>query len=88
VSDNQARKLLLRLQGVTHFSFKSRDTNLPFSEDDCLASFGYDNDETWADGQFWVDGEPENDWHWSFIFQSGAEIKVAGDAASIEAVYD
>lgn len=84
VSQGEPRLILLRLQGVTQFSFKERDPKLPFSEDDCLASFGYASDEDWADGQFWVDRQPEDDWRWSFIFQSGAEIEVSGDTATIE----
>lgn len=78
------KKILLRLEGVTQFSFKDRDPQLLFSEDDCLASFGYVCDEEWADGQFWTDKLPDEAWRWSFIFHSGAEIQVSGDAASIE----
>jgi hypothetical protein len=84
VSQGHPRLILLRLQGVTQFSFKERDTKLPFSEDDCLASFGYASDEDWVDSQFWVDKQPEDDRRWSFIFQSGAEIEVSGDNATIE----
>lgn len=84
VRKDQAKKILLRLQGVTSFSFKDRDPQLPFSEDDCLASFGYACDEEWVNGQFWTNNPPDEAWRWSFIFQSGAEIQVSGDAATIE----
>lgn len=84
VLQGQPKRISIRLQGVSQFSFKERNPELPFSEDDCLASFGYVNNEDWADGQFWVDEQPADDWRWSFIFQSGAEIQVSGDTAIIE----
>lgn len=80
----QPEGIKLRLTGVTRFAFKERSGEVPFTEDDCLASFGYDCDDDWVDGQFWTDDSPEDDWRWSFIFQSGAEIQVAGEAATIE----
>ena len=83
---NQPQRITLRLQGVTQFSFSERDPEMPYTEDDCLASFGYVSDEEWADGQFTVDKQPEDHWGWSFIFQSGAEIRVTGEAATIEIV--
>jgi hypothetical protein len=82
--EDQPKNITLRLKGVTHFSFRERNLEMPFSEDDCLASFGYDFDRDWAGGQFWTDNTPEDDWRWSFIFQSGAEIQVAGEVAMIE----
>ena len=87
-AQDQPTKVIFRLQGVTHFSFLPRDSELPFTEDDCLASFGYDNDEDWPEGQFWVDEQPADDWRWSFIFQSGAELRVSGATGSIEVCRD
>jgi hypothetical protein len=77
-------RLIVTMTGVTEVRMKPRNPSLPFSEDGCLASFGYDSDEDWADGQFWVDVEPDPKWRWSFLFQSGAEIQVAGETASLE----
>lgn len=84
IPQGQPNRIRLRLKGVTQFSFRERNSEMPFSEDDCLASFGYDCDSDWTEGQFWTDKSPEDDWRWSFIFQSGAEIQVAGEAAVIE----
>jgi hypothetical protein len=77
-------RVTMALRGGSEVRMKPRDPSLPFSEDDCLASFGYDSDEDWADGQFWVEKDPDPDWRWSFLFQSGAEIQVAGKTASAQ----
>ena len=82
----QPQRIIFRLQGVTQFSFAERDPEMPYTEDVCLASFGYVCDEDWADGQFMVDKEPEDHWGWSFIFQSGAEIKATGEVATVEII--
>jgi hypothetical protein len=84
IPQGQPKRISLRLKGVTQFSFRERNLEMPFSEDDCLASFGYDRDKDWPHGQFWTDSNPKDDWRWSFIFQSGAEIQVAGETAMIE----
>ena len=77
-------KILFRLQGITRFAFKDRDPQLPFTEDNCLASFGYVGDEIWVEGQFWTDEPPNDEWSWSFIFQSGAEMQVSGNTVTVE----
>jgi len=74
----------IELKGVDRFKVFSRDSKMPFTEDDCLSSFGYDCDEDWADGQFWTDSEPEDHWWWSFSFQSEAEFLVQGEKAHAE----
>ena len=58
----------LHMSEVTQVTVGPRDPSQPYSEDDCLASFGYDSDEEWAHGQFWVDGKADNEWRWSFLF--------------------
>ena len=71
------------MTGVHHFRVEPRDAALPFTEDDCLAGFGYDCDEDGADGPFWTDSPPDPAWRWSFEFQSGAEIVVGGEDAKV-----
>lgn len=68
---------------VDYLKVEPRDPDVPFSEDDCLDSFGYDSDEGWTDGQFWVDGPAEPAWRWSFVFRSGAEIVIGGARATL-----
>ena len=73
----------LRISDVYHLEVKPRDPEIPFSEDDCLSSFGYRSNENWCDGQFWTDKEPDVNWKWSFEFQSGAEIIVGAKSAKV-----
>ena len=72
----------LRVSDVYHLEVKPRDPKMPFSEDDCLNSFGYLSNEHWCDGQLWTDKEPDENWKWSFEFQSGAEIIVGAKSAT------
>jgi len=81
---NDPEELLLTMTGISVFEVHPRNSSIPFTEDDCLNSFGYDSDEDWADGQFWIDKAPEPDWYWSFLFQSEMEILVKGDYASLK----
>lgn len=83
VADDLPGSINLHMKGVTEMRWLPRDSDLPFSEDNCLASFGYARGGDWTDGQFWVESEPEADWRWSFLFQSGAELQVAGDSATV-----
>ncbi len=75
--------ICIEISEVHHIKVRPRDPEMPFTEDDCLASFGYDCDENWVDGQFWVDGPVDPNWRWSFLFQSGAEIIVGADRAEV-----
>lgn len=83
ISPNLPKNITLNLRGVSEFTWAPRDPKIPFTEDDCLGSFGYNCDEDWADGQFWTDEEPDQKWRWSFEFQSGAELQLAGDTADV-----
>ena len=76
-------QVLMTMTGVFHVRFEPRDPAMPFTEDDCLAGFGYDCDADWADGHFWTEGTPDPDWRWSFEFQSGATIVVGGEWAEV-----
>jgi hypothetical protein len=82
VSKALPSNIRLQMNGIYDLRISPCAPEMPFTEDDCLNSFGYDCDEEWADGQFWVDGAPEPSWRWSFLFQSGMEIQVGGESAS------
>lgn len=71
-------------EGVTMFSSTPGDTSLPKSESSCLNSFGYQTDESWGQGQFWVDVEPEEHWAWSVQLQSNQEFLVLGEVANVQ----
>ncbi|MEQ3515644.1 hypothetical protein ABMY35_20190 [Pseudoalteromonas sp. BZB3] len=76
--------LLLSLFNVEHFGFQPRSSERSFNEDDCLSSFGYLSDDEWCEGQFWVDGDPDDSWHWSLEFESGAELIVSAESAFVK----
>lgn len=83
VDNDLPTRLCIDIFEVNYLKIHPRDPEMPFTEDDCLSSFGYDCDEDWADGQFWVDGPAEPNWRWSFEFQSGAEIFIGGERAVV-----
>ncbi|NMR28062.1 hypothetical protein HH219_21505 [Pseudoalteromonas sp. NEC-BIFX-2020_015] len=84
VNQNQPDLIVLNISNVSQFEFKPRDSEMPFTEDDCLESFGFISDDDWCDGQFWADKIPDESWLWSFIFQSGAEIIIGAKSAIVQ----
>ncbi|MDR3402841.1 MAG: hypothetical protein P4L99_10125 [Chthoniobacter sp.] len=68
---------------VSEFRFMPRDSKIPFTEDDCVSTFGYWTDEDWADGVFFVNPTqpPEANWLTAIKFMSGAIIAVQAVAA-------
>jgi len=75
----------IEFREVSEFRFLPRDGKLPFTEDDCLNTFGYWTDEEWADGVFLPDPTrtPDPSWLTGIDFVSGAIIAVR--AASVRA---
>ena len=74
----------IRFCGVTEFRFRPRDPDLPFTEDDCLSSFGYWTDEEWAEGSVMICDETqtaEPGWLTAIKFMSGAIVLVQADSA-------
>ena len=74
---------------VSEFRFLPRDAKFPFTEDDCVSTFGCWTDEEWADGVIVVDPSqtPDPRWLTAIDFMSGAVIAVqaASAHAQIEA---
>ena len=75
----------IEFREVSEFRFQPRDAAKPFTEDDCLSSFGYWTDEAWADGVMIVDSDPTSvpPLLTALDFMSGAMIAV--QAASAQA---
>lgn len=70
--------------GVSELRFQPRDADLPFTEDDCLHSFGYWTDEDWAEGSVMLCDETQaNEARWltAIEFMSGAIVLVQADSA-------
>lgn len=74
----------LKFEDVTHFEAIPGDPSFPKTESLCLSSFGYCTTEEWGATQFWVEQKPEQDWAWSFQFQSKQEFRIRGAQANIE----
>jgi hypothetical protein len=80
-----APKLLtVSFREVSEFRFVPRDTELPFSEGDCMNAFGYWADENWAAGVILIEGdkEPDPKWLTAVEFMSGAVILVRASFAN------
>ena len=67
---------------VSEFRFHPRDSGLPFTEDDCVSTFGYWTDEELADGVFIAPTQkPAPHWLTAIDFMSGAVIAVQAASA-------
>ncbi len=86
VSPDLPAVITLVFTSVTEFSFQPRNSEKPFTEDDCLSSLGYWAHEDWADGVMVMGPgqDPEPEWLMALEFMSGAAILV--QAEKVEAV--
>ena len=68
---------------VSEFRFSPRDAEFPYTEDDCVDSFGYWVDEDWADGVIIAEDSqsPDPTWLTAIDFMSGAVIVVQAISA-------
>lgn len=68
---------------VSEFRFQPRNTELPFTEDDCVSSIGYWTEEDWVDGVFDIapSQTPNPQWLRAISFMSGAVIAVQAASA-------
>ena len=84
VASESAASVSVEFREVSEFRFLPRDENIPFSEDDCLSTWGYWTDEDWADGVFIPDptSAPDPRWLTAINFMSGATIVVQAESAS------
>ena len=78
--------LRLSCRGVTHFSAASRDSEMPFTEDDCLSDLFFALPHDPDDSAFSVSPAADafdDSWHWIFSFMSGFSLRVAGESAHL-----
>ena len=73
----------IEFREVSEFRFLPRDAELPFTEDDCVSTFGYWTDEPWADGVIMtgLGQKPDPRWLTAIQFMSGATICVQAVSA-------
>ena len=68
-------EILIEFRKVTYFSAEGRDSEMPFSEDDCLASVSYVSEEEAMEESYYVD-DPTEDLHCVLEFQSGFKVRL------------
>jgi hypothetical protein len=89
VSLDSPSEVALEYRDVARFEFRPRDSEMPFTEDDCLWDAGYWREAGWPDGVssgsdsgvFSTDAKPEEDWFRAFQFHSGAIVLVGAAEA-------
>jgi len=86
VAPETPQSLNVEFREVSEFRFMPRDAEIPFTEDDCLNSFGYWVDEDWAEGVIMVETKqtPEPSWLTAIDFMSGAVIAVQAKSANAQ----
>ncbi|MBK9154782.1 MAG: hypothetical protein IPM25_11300 [Chloracidobacterium sp.] len=83
VASGTPAAMTIEFREVSEFRFQPRDSAMPFTEDDCVSSFGYWTDEDWADGVIVVEAsqQPDPKWLTAVGFMSGAFIAVQAASA-------
>jgi hypothetical protein len=83
VASETPASVSVEFREVSEFRFLPRNAVLPFSEDDCVNSFGYWTDEDWAEGV--IVAEPsqtiDSSWLTAIDFMSGAVIVIQAASA-------
>jgi len=84
VSSDTPKALEIEFKEVSEFRFMPRDSGMPFTEDDCINSFGYWVDEDWAEGVIMVEPnqKAEPQWLTAIDFMSGAVLAVQAETAN------
>ncbi|MCB2424389.1 hypothetical protein [Thalassolituus alkanivorans] len=84
VSSDTPKALVIEFKEVSEFRFMPRDSEIPFTEDDCINSLGYWVDEDWAEGVIMVEPNQTAEPHWltAIDFMSGAVLAVQAESAS------
>ena len=84
VSSDTPQSITIEFKEVSEFRFMPRDSEMPFTEDDCINSFGYWVDEDWAEGVIMVESNQtaEPQWLTAIDFMSGAVLAVQAECAS------
>lgn len=76
--------LSVEFNEVSEFRYMPRDSELPFTEDDCVNCFGYWVNEDWAEGVIMLETQQKAESHWltAINFMSGAVMAVQAEHAN------
>lgn len=88
VASRTPESVNVEFREVSEFRFMPRNAELPFTEDDCVNTFGYWVDEDWAEGVIMVEPGQDSDPSWltAIDFMSGAVIAVQASSAHAQIV--
>jgi hypothetical protein len=83
VSAGTPASVSVEFREVSEFRFLPRDAKFPFTEDNCVITFGYWTDEAWAGGIIKTGPTQTPDPHWltAVGFMSGAVLAVQASSA-------
>lgn len=83
VAADTPKALTIEFINVSEFRFMPRDSEAPYTEDDCVNTFGYWVDEEWAEGVIMVESnqKAESQWLTAIDFMSGAVVAVQAERA-------
>lgn len=86
VNSDTPKALDIEFIEVSEFRFMPRDSQIPFTEDDCVSSIGYWVDEEWAKGVIVLEPNQEAEPHWlmAIDFMSGAVLAVQAESANAD----
>ena len=86
VSSNTPKTVTIEFAEVSEFRFMPRDPEIPYTEDDCINSFGYWVDEDWVEGVIMVEPDQKADPHWltAIDFMSGAVLAVQAGSSNVK----
>ncbi len=86
VAPGTPESVTVEFREVREFRFIPRNEKLPFTEDDCINSFGYLVDEDWAEGVVITEPgqSPDPTWMTAIDFMSGAVIAVQATSAQAQ----
>lgn len=83
IPKNSPAEIQLVFRGVYLFKAKERDSQLPFSEDDCLSTLGFIGNDLINEVEGFCDLQPsENTTHLNISFMSGFALKVGCETAT------
>ena len=84
VTSDNPKELSIEFVEVSEFRFMPRDSDIPFTEDDCVNSIGYWVDEEWAEGVIRLELNQKAEPHWltAIDFMSGAVLAVQAGSAN------
>ena len=81
VPKDSPSEIVITARNVSHFSVIGRDTDMPYSEDDCLNCVSFVGASDATEKSFMVATPADPDLHYVFQFMSGFTVRVQAEEA-------